>query len=167
MLACAACAHRPRPDDVGDPALSRPLLSFSVPPSRTVSDVFEALDADTTDAHPGLREIVAKAPPEAGDSRALAEFHNRRGRAWGTLGSVTNQLSDMREAIRLTEGKNFLLMFETAVLEYSFGNYKNAVELLEAGRPLRGERSKFMSDASLAWYAAAIGDLRRGDDLLR
>ena len=81
--------------------------SSFVPPPRTIKDITAILDkekrADPAAAAKALAE-ANKEPPAGAPKDELASFYWQRGKAAGKIGDVRKQLTDLKEAVRLSKG---------------------------------------------------------------
>ena len=132
-------------------------------PPRTITDITAILDQQKPDpaARQRLLEAISVVPPATSESRKLAKFYFKRGRARSSLGFSPRQLEDYRKAYELAKkgkvsSRRFKsgLLVQLAVAEFIFGNRNKAILLLK-------ERINAYANgyAVLISFLAVTGDL--------
>jgi CHAT domain-containing protein/tetratricopeptide (TPR) repeat protein len=151
-----------------------------VPPPRTIADVVATLDEYRRDEPEGLadtRALVDQAPPENADSRRLAQFYIRRGRAARSLGRVNQPVEDLAKAVEYA-GAAGAVDLETRALFYlanaedrggsSFADSIGHLEAAAAKKATGQRRSLLITiNATLARYYTLRGDLTRAQRALQ
>ena len=113
------------------------------PPPRKIDDVVALLDNAEIADKGEYKRFLAEAgedPPEDASEADLAKFYFGRGKAAGEVGNITQQLEDLREAVRLVEEANLRsarfnsrLYLTLAWAELSVGKYLSALRAAEKG----------------------------------
>jgi CHAT domain-containing protein len=138
-----------------------------VPPPRTIGDISATIERYRPDPAQieALRRAASAQPPAGASASDLYWFYNERGYAAGQLGLAKQQLTDLREAIRIgTEARvnTFRALINLQTAEAFAGNNRRAVELgaqrVEVARA-GGQQGQLINALALhSQFLVAIGD---------
>jgi CHAT domain-containing protein len=132
-----------------------------VPPPRRMSDILSVLEQKRKSVDLIRTEQQTKAdqtPPNEANDATLAEFYFRRGDAARYLGRYTQAVDDLRSALFFSQKArvaNELLIASLGSAEYTAGNFKRGIELLEFSLKIKEYGSSY---AQLVKLYAHVGD---------
>ncbi|MEE8122565.1 MAG: tetratricopeptide repeat protein, partial [Alphaproteobacteria bacterium] len=147
--------------------------SSFTPPPRTIKDITAILDkekrADPAAAAKALAE-ANKEPPAGAPKDELASFYWQRGKAAGKIGDVRKQLTDLKEAVRLSKGTSGAtrgrFLFDLGIAEVMAGSWADSTRNLEEAFkniPPEKRGRKISWGSSIARLSASAGDLEKAD----
>jgi len=139
---------------------------------RSVQDITSALSHYKLDPEIArqARAKVEAAPPQTDAKRDLVNFFRERGQAAESLGLFEQQLADLREAARQSQGLDTYgnILSELAVAEANGGNTLTSIDLRWQQIKLSGGVSKGVvtNYATIARLYVFIGDFKAANDAL-
>jgi tetratricopeptide (TPR) repeat protein len=159
----SACAEKKMTlEEANQVTLSMSEESF-VPPPRHIDDILSLLykqEQVDTEVVKRLKAIADASPPENTSNGYLARFYGHRGYAAWELGRETQALEDYRVSLQYAEKAGFKkkrIRLRLAKAEKKFGNFRQAIELLERMR--EDSKSTAMFNNLVSIYAE-IGDIK-------
>lgn len=135
-------------------------------PPRSVSDVLAVIDSHKPDpeAIRRNREAAALEPPSGADRVTLKRFYLARSEAAGRLGMLQKEISDLEDALKVTEGAdpdNWLVRLQLMRNLFYAGQYtRGAVVLSEAQSLTRSLGQHVAARSSIAGVHAGNGDFK-------
>lgn len=139
---------------------------------RSVQDITAALSHYKPDAEAArqAQEKVKALPPVTDSKRDLTQFFQERGEAAASLGLFEQQVADLREAARQSQGTDFYsaIISELAAAEANGGNTLTSIELRREQVKLGGgiPAKTLTPYAVLARQLAIVGDLKGAAEAL-
>jgi len=119
------------------------------PPPRRIDDILALLEQpgqyDPTITRRFI-EQTEKQQPEGADDKTLMKFYHGRGEAFRRLGQNQKALDDFRKAIYYTEKagvNNAPLLKYASFVEWSVGNFHDAIELMEKSHQIRKQTGTY------------------------
>ena len=144
--------------------------SFVAPP-RTIQDIVEILDQQKLADPDAAREIrlrIAQEPDPGIAGLELARFYHRRGLAAEDIGATRQQVADLKQAERLSEGDSgdlrAKILWDLGVAEYLAGKSADGLQYRQQAMDLlRSKGSRMVKGALLGASYANAGDLKTAD----
>jgi CHAT domain-containing protein len=161
-VAFGQAAEAPASAAPGEPTQAPALQPLGTTPPRTVSDIITLLGTITPDQSFGrrLRQRATAEPMPGLEGSDLAAFYFNRGAARANLGDIANAVSDLRQAVAISENddeSNARYLARLDEEEFRLGNYREVLQAAEKRAALKP--NNFAATASLAHAKLRLGDL--------